>query len=73
MGFDIYCEVPITFVQAALGDELVMPTIDGKVKYNIPEGTQSGTTFRLKGKGVQKLNSNGRGDQYITVNNGNAA
>lgn len=67
-GYDVYCEVPITFVQAALGDELIVPTIDGKVKYKIEEGTQSGTVFRLKGKGIQILNSMGRGDQYITVN-----
>lgn len=67
-GYDIYCEVPITFIQATLGDELVVPTVDGKVKYNIPEGTQSGTVFRLRGKGVPILNGRGRGDQYITVN-----
>ena len=66
-GVNIYCEVPITFVQAALGDELVVPTIDGKVKYKIPEGTQPSTTFRLRGKGVKSLNSNSRGDQYVTV------
>ena len=42
-------------------------TIDGKVKYNLPEGTQSGTTFRLKGKGIPELNGRGRGDQYVTV------
>ena len=45
-----------------------VPTIDGKVSYTIPEGTQDGTVFRLKGKGVQKLNSTQRGDQYVTVN-----
>jgi molecular chaperone DnaJ len=66
-GYDIICEIPITFVQAALGDEIVVPTLDGKVKYNIPEGTQSGTVFRLKGKGVHVLNGNGRGDQYVKV------
>ncbi len=66
--FNIYCEVPITYVQAALGDELTVPTIDGKVKYKIPEGTQPSTTFRLKGKGVKHLNSSQRGDQYVTVN-----
>lgn len=50
------------------GDELVVPTIDGKVKYNIPEGTQPGTVFRLKGKGVPVLNGGrGRGDQYVEV------
>ena len=66
--FDVQCEVPITFVQAALGAELEVPTLDGKVKYNIPEGTQSGTVFRLKGKGIPILQRSGRGDQYVKVN-----
>lgn len=67
-GFDIMCECPVTFVEAALGAEIEVPTIDGKVKYNIPEGTQSETVFRLKGKGVPKLRGGGaRGDQYVTV------
>ena len=44
-----------------------IPTIDGKVKYTLPEGTQSGTTFRLKGKGIPSINGRGRGDQYVTV------
>ncbi|HOV40978.1 MAG TPA: DnaJ C-terminal domain-containing protein, partial [Oscillospiraceae bacterium] len=66
-GYDIYCEIPITYMQATLGDEIVVPTIDGKVKYEIPEGTQNGTTFRLKGKGVKKLNRSDRGDQYVKV------
>ena len=61
------CEAPITFSQAVLGAELEIPTIDGKVKYTLPEGTQSGTTFRLKGKGIPSLNGRGRGDQYVTV------
>ncbi|HBY20808.1 MAG: molecular chaperone DnaJ [Clostridiales bacterium GWE2_32_10] len=65
---DIYCEVPITFTQAALGDEITVPTVDGKVVYTIKEGTQSGTKFRLKGKGVPSLrNKNVRGDQYVIV------
>lgn len=66
-GNNIYCEVPITFAQAALGAELTVPTLDGKVKYEIPEGTQTGTTFRLKNKGVPKIRGNGRGDQYVKV------
>ena len=66
-GVDVFCEAPITFTQAALGAELEIPTIDGKVKYSIPEGTQTGTVFRLKGKGVPVLNGRGRGDQYVTV------
>ena len=66
-GTAVFCEAPITFPQAVLGAELEIPTIDGKVKYDIPEGTQSGTTFRLKGKGIPALNGRGRGDQYVTV------
>ncbi|HIZ55701.1 MAG TPA: molecular chaperone DnaJ [Firmicutes bacterium] len=66
-GFDILCEVPITYLQAVLGDEIVVPTIDGKVQYTVPEGTQPGTTFRLRGKGVPYLNGRGRGDQLVTV------
>ncbi len=66
-GYDVICEVPITFMQATLGDEIIVPTLDGKVKYKISEGTQSGTVFRLKGKGTKILNSNNRGDQYVKV------
>lgn len=66
-GNDIYCEVPITYAQAALGAEITVPTIDGNVAYTIAEGTQSGTKFRLRGKGVKFLNREARGDQYVTV------
>ena len=66
-GTSVLCEAPITFTQAVLGAELEIPTIDGKVKYDLPEGTQSGTTFRLKGKGIPSINGRGRGDQYVTV------
>ena len=66
-GVDVFCEAPITFTQAVLGAELEIPTIDGKVKYSIPEGTQTGTVFRLKGKGIPVLNGRGRGDQYVTI------
>ena len=66
-GVEVFCEAPITFTQAVLGAELEIPTIDGKVKYSIPEGTQTGTVFRLKGKGIPVLNGRGRGDQYVTV------
>ncbi|MGN0643021.1 MAG: molecular chaperone DnaJ [Huintestinicola sp.] len=66
-GYDIHTEIPITYTQAALGDEITVPCIDGKVKYKIAEGTQSGTIFRLKGKGVKKLNRSDRGDQYVHV------
>lgn len=67
-GFDVWCDIPITFSQAVLGDEITVPTIDGKVKYNVPEGTQSGTVFRLRNKGIQYVNGRGRGDQYVKVN-----
>lgn len=67
-GQDVICEIPISFAQAALGDTLQVPTIDGKVSYEIHEGTQSGTVFRLKGKGIQNVNGRGRGDQYVRVN-----
>ena len=66
-GTSVLCEAPITFTQAVLGAELEIPTIDGKVKYTLPEGTQSGTSFRLKGKGIPSINGRGRGDQYVTV------
>lgn len=66
-GDDIYCEVPISFVQASLGDKIEVPTLDGKVKFDIPEGTQPGTTFRLKNKGIEHLNGYGRGDEYIKI------
>jgi len=64
-GADVVCEMPITFVQAALGSEVEVPTLDGKVKYTIPEGTQTGTVFRLKNKGIPYLRGNGRGDQFV--------
>ena len=54
-GDDIYCEMPITFVQAAMGDEIEVPTLHGKIKLKIPAGTQTGTSFRLRGKGVQNV------------------
>ena len=66
-GEDVYCDAPITFTQAVLGGEMEIPTIDGKVKYTIPEGTQTGTTFRLRGKGIPNVNGRGRGDQFVTV------
>ena len=66
-GYDVYIEMPITFVQAALGDKLEVPTLDGKVSYSLPEGTQTGTVFRLREKGIPKLRSNSRGDQYVKV------
>ena len=67
-GYDVYVRVPITYSQAVLGAEIEVPTVDGKVAQKIPEGTQSGTKFRLRGKGIQYLNGKGRGDQYVKVN-----
>lgn len=66
-GYDIYCDVPVTFADAALGADLQVPTIDGSETLHIPEGTQTGTTFTLKNKGVQVVNSKNRGNMYITV------
>lgn len=66
-GFDVNVTFPITFVQAALGATLKVPTIHGIVEYDIPEGTQTNTRFRLKGKGIPVLNGRGNGDEYVTV------
>lgn len=66
-GYDVFCEIPITFTQAALGDEIIVPTLDGKVKFTIHEGTQPGDEFKLKGKGIQRLRYAGRGDQYVKI------
>ena len=66
-GANVLCEMPITFTQAALGAEIEVPTLDGKVRYTVPEGTQTGTTFRLKGKGIPYVGYKNRGDQYVTV------
>ena len=66
-GNDLYCSVPISFVQAALGAEITIPTLDGEQPVKIPEGTQSGTTFRIRGKGVPVLNSHGKGDLFVQV------
>ncbi len=66
-GFDVYYDMPITITQAALGDSVEVPTLDGKVKYTIPDGTQTGTVFRLRGKGIPRLHASGRGDQFVKV------
>lgn len=66
-GTDVLCEVPISFVQAALGDTIEVPTIDGKVEMKVPPGVQSGTVMRLKGRGVPHLRGKGRGDQHVRV------
>jgi molecular chaperone DnaJ len=64
---DIYCEMPITFSQAALGDDVEVPTLHGKVKLKVPAGTQTGTKFRLKGKGVPNVRGYGIGDQHVII------
>ena len=66
-GYDIYCEVPLTVAEATLGAEIDIPTLEENVKYDIPEGTQPGTQFTLRGKGIPQVNGRGRGDQYVTV------
>lgn len=66
-NFNIYCTVPISFSQAALGDDIEVPTLDGKVAVTVPEGTQSGRKMRLKSKGIQKLGGYGQGDQIIEI------
>lgn len=65
--YDVLCEVPISFVQAAIGDEIQVPTLDGHIKLKVPEGTQTGTSFRLRGKGITKLKGYGRGDQHVKI------
>jgi molecular chaperone DnaJ len=64
---NITMELPVTFSEAALGMEVMVPTIDGRVKLKIPAGTQSGRTFRLKGKGAPKLRGKGTGDMLVTI------
>ncbi|MGF0107936.1 molecular chaperone DnaJ [Clostridium sp. SGI.024] len=66
-GNDIYIDAHISMGKAALGTEITVATVDGDVKYTIPAGTQSGTLFRLKGKGIPRVNLSGRGDQYVKV------
>ncbi len=67
-GYNIYCEVPVTFAEATLGAEIQIPTLEGNEIYNIPEGTQSGTSFTLRGKGIQYVNSKSKGNLIFTVN-----
>ena len=67
-GVNVYCEVPITFTQAALGAEIEVPTLDGKIKFDIPEGTQTGKMFSLSGRGIPAVNNpKRRGDHRFTV------
>ena len=64
---DIYCEIPISFAEAALGAQVDVPTLTGKASLKIPSGTQTGTIFKMKGKGIQKLNSESTGDEFVKV------
>ena len=66
-GQDLWLEIPITFDQAALGDDIVVPTLEEKVSYKVPAGTQPGTVFRLKGKGIKSVRSSRKGDLYVKV------
>lgn len=65
--YDLYCDVPVSFTQAALGGEIDVPTLGGTTKYNIPAGTQEGTSFRIRGEGIQQFRGTNRGDMFFTV------
>ncbi|KDO29577.1 chaperone DnaJ [Saprolegnia parasitica CBS 223.65] len=65
---DVHCEVPISVAQAILGGSIVVPTLTGQVEMTIPKGTQSGTTLKMRGKGIKELNSSRRGSQLVTMN-----
>ena len=67
-GDDLLCEVPVSFVQAALGAEIQVPALDGAATIKIPAGTQPGTMFRLKNKGISNVQGYGRGDLHVRVN-----
>lgn len=66
-GNDVIVEIPVSFSQAALGDEIEVDTLDGKARVKVPEGTQSGSVFRLRGRGIPDLHGHGRGDQHVRV------
>lgn len=66
-GSDIYCDIPVTYADMTLGAKITVPTIDGTETIDIPEGTQTGTTFTLKGKGVKIVNTQKRGNMYVTA------
>jgi molecular chaperone DnaJ len=66
-GYNLHCEVPITFVEAALGAKIIIPTLEGKGELTVPEGTQSGTVFAIKGKGIQNIRGKNKGDLYAKV------
>ncbi len=66
-GYNLYCEIPLSITQAALGGEIEVPTLEGPMKHAVPEGTQNDAEFRFKGKGVQMLRSGGKGDLFVKV------
>jgi molecular chaperone DnaJ len=66
-GNDLHCVIPISYTQAALGDEIQVPTLEGEHALKVPEGTQSGTSLRIRGKGVPVLNGHGKGDLHVEV------
>ena len=66
-GNDVIIDMPISFVQAALGDEIIIPTLEGKFKFDLPEGTQTGRIVRLKGQGIKSVNGWGKGDMYVNI------
>ena len=66
-GVNLFCEVPVNFTTLALGGEIVVPTLDGSESVKVPEGTETGTTLRLRGKGLPDVNGRGRGDLFATV------
>ena len=67
-NYDLYCDVTVSFTQAALGGEIDVPTLGGMIKHNLPEGTQPGAVVRLRGQGIQNLRGAGKGDMYIKIN-----
>lgn len=66
-GFDVWCDFAVTYAQAALGDTVYIPTLDGKVKYDLPAGTQPGEVFRFRNRGIQQLGGRGRGNQFVKI------
>ncbi len=66
-GFDVWCDVPVTYAQAAMGDTLYVFTLEGKVKFELPAGTQPGEIFRFKGRGIPRINSKSKGDQLVRI------
>jgi molecular chaperone DnaJ len=66
-GNDLYCEIPVNFPTVALGGKITIPTLDGDEPYTVPEGAESGATFRLKGRGMPDVSGRGHGDLYVTI------